>query len=147
MSSEASTWVPAFEGQRPPFAPGNQVAAKHGAYARLRLSDAAAETADELRPLLVVYSEADEPSLQAFGLVLEQMKAAAGALEGAESRKEKLRLSQDARGCALAALRYAESFGLTPRSRVALGLDLVRGQQATLTLTRLAAMADDEAAA
>jgi hypothetical protein len=43
--------------------------------------------------------------------------------------------------------RDLDSFGLTPRAAVALGLDLIRGEAARLTVTRLAAMAADEEAA
>ncbi len=125
--------------------PGNTASITHGSYAVLRLSPVAAETADVLRELAPVLDVADEPALQAFGLILEQLKAAAAALElaSAEGRREDVRyLSRDARGWTMTALKYAESFGMTPRARVALGLDLVRGRAATLTLTRLAAMAD-----
>jgi hypothetical protein len=129
------------------FKPGHELSTRHGAYARVALSERAAGTAEELRQLVVVYDPADEPALQTFAFVVEQMKAAAKALEDEDDRAARLRLSQDARGWALAGLRFAEQFGMTPRSRAALGLDLIRGQAATLTLTRLAAMADEEAAA
>jgi hypothetical protein len=148
-----SQWQPAFEGQRPPFEPGNTLSVgnrgpmTHGAYARLRLSEAAAETADALRELAVVYDEADEPTLQAFGFVLEQMKAASAALNEAKTRADRLRLSADSRGWALAALRYAESFGMTPRARAALGLDSARTAGAQLTVTRLARLVEQEEAA
>jgi hypothetical protein len=142
----ASQWQPAFPGQRPPFTVGNRAAVKDGAYARLQLSEKAAETAEELRGLLPVVEEYDEPALQAFAYVLEQLKAAAGALENARDRETRLRLSQDARGWALAGLRYAEHFGATPRARAALGLDLLRGQQAQLTARRLARMVEEEGA-
>jgi len=140
----AGEWREAFEGQRPPAGEGNTLALRHGAYAAVRLSEKASETADALLPLLPVYSPSDEPLLQAFAFTLEQLKAASTALEDPSQRKDRLRLSQDARGWALACLRYAEHFGLTPRSRVALGLDLVRGEAAKLTVTRLAALAERE---
>jgi hypothetical protein len=142
----ASQWTPAFPGQRPPFAPANTLAVKEGAYARLQLSEKAAETAEELRGLLPVVEEFDEPALQAFAYVLEQLKAAANALENARDREARLRLSQDARGWALAGLRYTEHLGATPRARAALGLDLFRGQQAQLTARRLARLVEEEQA-
>jgi hypothetical protein len=126
------------------FAPGNRDALRHGAYARLELSPKAAETAETLKALLPVYQESDEPLLQAFGYVLEQLRAAAGALEQADGHKERLRLSQDARGWTQAALRYADHFAMTPRARTALGLDLVRGEATRLTVTRLARLAEEE---
>ncbi len=127
------------------FLPGHTASVSHGSYAMLRLSPVAAETADVLRELAPVLDPADEPALQAFGLILVQLKAAAAALEqaSAEGRREDLlNLSRDARGWTTSALKFAESFGMTPRARVALGLDLVRGKAATLTLTRLVQMAD-----
>ena len=142
----ASQWQPAFDGQRPPFAPGNTLAVKEGAYARLQLSEKAAETAEELRGLLPIVEDYDEPALQAFAYVLEQLKAAASALENARDRETRLRLSQDARGWALAGLRYAEHFGATPRARAGLGLDLARGQAANLTAKRLARLVEAEQA-
>jgi hypothetical protein len=126
------------------FEKENGAAVRHGAYAHLQLSEKAGETTEVLRELLPVYQESDEPLLQAFGYVLEQLKAAAGALESAEGREERLRLSQDARGWTLAALRYGEHFAMTPRARTALGLDLVRGEATRLTVTRLAQLAEEE---
>jgi hypothetical protein len=126
------------------FEAGHTLSVRHGAYARLQLSEKAGETAEALRELLPVYQESDEPLLQAFGYVLEQLKAAAEVLERAEGRKERLRLSQDARGWTLAALRYGEHFAMTPRARTALGLDLVRGEATRLTVTRLAQLAEGE---
>lgn len=49
-------WVPAFEGQRPPFAPGNEwaaqpgntIALRHGAYSPRRVDPLAAEIAERL---------------------------------------------------------------------------------------------------
>lgn len=146
------SWTPAFEGQRAPFAPanalsvGNRGPLKEGAYARLQLSEKAAETAEELRGLLPIVEDYDEPALQAFAYVLEQLKAAASALENAHNRETRLRLSQDARGWALAGLRYAEHFGATPRARAALGLDLLRGHETRLTVTRLARLVEEEQA-
>jgi hypothetical protein len=42
--------------------------------------------------------------------------------------------------------RDLDAFGMTPRAAVALGLDLMRGEQARLTVTRLAALAAEEEA-
>ncbi len=118
--------------------PGNTASITHGSYAVLRLSPVAAETADVLRELAPVLDVADEPALQAFGLILEQLKAAASALEQASAedrRADLLHLSRDARGWTMTALKYAEQFGMTPRARVALGLDLVRARDLTADLT------------
>jgi hypothetical protein len=111
----------------------------------VQLSEAAAAIADELREHLVIYDPVDEPALQVFSFVLSQLRAAATALEETDDWESRLRLSQDARGWANSALKFSEQFGLTPRSRVALGVDLVRGRTAALTLSRLAALADEAA--
>ena len=44
MTGQATAWVPAFPGQRPPFQPGNELAATyHGAYSPRRVDPLAAE--------------------------------------------------------------------------------------------------------
>lgn len=134
--------------RHPDFEPGNQLGLRHGAYALLALTPAATELADQLRGVVPVYDPADEPALQAFAMALVQSRTASAALEKASAeggRGDLLKLSQDARSWLSTALKYSESFGMTPRSRVALGLDLVRGQKESMTLTKLAALADDEA--
>jgi hypothetical protein len=111
----------------PPFQPSNDLAVTHGAYSRLRLSDAAGATADVVRDLVPLNHPADESTIQAYAVVLEQLRAAAHALESADGRRDRLlRLSQDAQGWANVALRYGRELGLTPRSRAELGLDLAR---------------------
>jgi hypothetical protein len=97
----------------PPFQPSNDLAITHGAYARLRLSKAAGETADVVRDLVPLKHEADEPTIQSYAVVLEQLRAAAHALESADGRRDRmLRLSQDAQGWANVALRYGRELGL-----------------------------------
>jgi hypothetical protein len=105
---------------------GNSRGLKHGAYARLRLTEAAGETAELLAELVPLQHPADTPMLEAFGYVLEQMRAAATALGDATRRADRLRLSQDARGWTLAALAFAKELGMTPRARTEIGLDLAR---------------------
>lgn len=126
------------------FMPAHTASTRHGAYAAVAISKRSGATAEALRSLAVVLDEADEPALQMFAFTIEQMKAAAAALEEADDRESRLRLSKDARGWAATALRFAETFGMTPRARAGLGLDLIRGQAAQLTVSRLAALADAE---
>ncbi|MGE0026872.1 MAG: hypothetical protein AB7O78_09870 [Thermoleophilia bacterium] len=127
------------------FVERNTAGVRHSAYAVLALTPAAAEMADTLRELVPVYDAADEPALQAFAMVMVRVRAASAALEQAEPG-ELPHLSRDLHRWLTTALKYSDQFGMTPRSRVALGLDLVRGQAASLTLTRLAQMADDSKA-
>jgi hypothetical protein len=110
----------------PPFQPGNQVAISHGAYARLRLSEATGETADTLRELVPLRHDADTAAIEVFAFTIEQLRAAAKALKDANRRADRLRLSQDAQGWANVALRYAKELGMTPKARAELGLDLAR---------------------
>lgn len=109
-----------------PASNGNSRALRHGAYARLRLSDAAGETADTLRELVPLKHDADTAAIETFAFVLEQLRAAGTALKNANRRADRLRLSQDAQGWANVALRYAKELGMTPKARAELGLDLVR---------------------
>jgi hypothetical protein len=113
-------------GARAPFEPGNGMAISHGAYARLRLSEAAGETADTLRELVPLKHDADTAAIETFAFVIEQLRAAGKALKDAGRRADRLRLSQDAQGWANVALRYAKELGMTPKARAELGLDLVR---------------------
>jgi len=114
----------------PAFETGNTVSVRHGAYARLQLSEPAAITADVLRDLVPLSNDADEAIIQAFALVLEQLKCAATALEDAGSRAERLELSRDARAWTGKALAFADALGMTPTSRARLGLDLARAHSA-----------------
>jgi hypothetical protein len=117
----------------PPFENGNAIAVTHGAYSRLRLSEPAGDTADVVRELVPLNHDADEPTIQTFAFVLEQLRAAGEALEqarGTGRRDKLLRLSQDANGWANTALRFAKELGLTPRARAELGLDLARARAA-----------------
>lgn len=105
---------------------GNSRGLTHGAYARLRLTEAAGETADTLRELVPLKHDADTAAIEVFAFVLEQLRAAGKALKDANRRADRLRLSQDAQGWSNVALRYAKELGMTPKARAELGLDLVR---------------------
>jgi hypothetical protein len=63
-----------------PASNGNSHALTHGAYARLRLSDEAGETADTLRELVPLKHDADTAAIETFAFVLEQLRAAKGTL-------------------------------------------------------------------
>jgi hypothetical protein len=74
-----------------PTPAGNDRAITHDAYARLRLSDAAGETAYTLHQIVPLEHDADTPTIEAFAFVLEQMGAAAAALEGASPCRRETR--------------------------------------------------------
>jgi hypothetical protein len=130
-----------------PVAAGNGLAVKHGAYSRLRLTEPAGEMADVMRELVPWQHDADEPTIQAFAFVLEQLRAAGEALEQARfgRRDTLLRLSQDANGWANTALRFAKELGLTPRARGELGLDLARIGAAARTRFDRSKLTEEEA--
>jgi hypothetical protein len=121
-------WSPAFEGQRPPFEPGNALGVRHGAYAIVRLGDRTAELADQLRQLVPAYMPADDVAVQLLALALARAEAAATALEGAKPG-DLARLEQDLRGWVTKATSLADKLGMTPTSRSRLRLDLALGSR------------------
>lgn len=48
VNPDGTPWVPAFEGQRPPFQPNNQLAVTHGAYSAKRTDPIARRLIDEV---------------------------------------------------------------------------------------------------
>jgi hypothetical protein len=147
-----------------PFKPGNGAAVTHGSYSKMRLAPRAAELANELREIVPAYAPSDEPTIQVLSIVLAQLETASivlasatreqveracrGQRETPSQRDSLSRLQADARGWANTARRYLSDLGMTPVSRSALGLNIVRGRAIELTVTRLAELADgkDEAA-
>jgi hypothetical protein len=59
-----------------PAEPGNQLARKHGAFARFQLEPRALELAEELRALLPSGSSSDEVAIRLLSLALAQVEAA-----------------------------------------------------------------------
>jgi hypothetical protein len=47
VTDHPENWTPAFEGQRPPFEPGNSLAVKHGATSPARVNPRAEEIAEQ----------------------------------------------------------------------------------------------------
>lgn len=126
MSSTHAEWVPAFEGQRPPFEPGHELSMRHGAYSPRRV-DPLAETfvalvvadpvglpaaAPQYRPALWAWARA-EAQVQLLTEYLE--KAAEETEDGIGD------LDDDAVRAAYLLLHRAEA--RADRSRARLGLD------------------------
>lgn len=148
MASNASNARARSRANLQPVGPGNDLAVKHGAYAKLKLAPRAAELADELREVVPVYSPADEPAIAALAMVLAQLELATLVLsnvqtceidrvrEGRPETKrdsdELRRLRADAVAWANAARRYLNDLGLTPTSRVSLGLSIAQARGAAL---------------
>jgi hypothetical protein len=146
----AGEWTPAFAGQRPPLKPGHQLSSRHGAYAVVQLRGRAAELAADLREVVPLASLSDSPTIDVLGLLLAQIERAHLVLaqaqhrelerlasEGkatAEERDDLRRLTADLRGWVSTALRYFEALGLSPKSRLALGLDVLRAEDGLRSL-------------
>jgi hypothetical protein len=109
------------------------VAVRHGATASLRLTPRAEELADGLRAIVPCCSEADEPSICLLAGVLARIEAANEYLAeqglflpgGGGELQPLLRVLT---GWENTAARLCDRLGLTPTSRAALGLDLVRAR-------------------
>jgi len=151
-SNVAGEWVPAFEGQRPPFAPGNDAAVRHGIwapkkvdpaaeiYVRVRLDDPSTAYLREPRYRAALWAcaraEARVELLIDWVEKLIDEKGMAAAAESGQGRTSPLALLE--RWEATAAKRRAE-LGLTPLSAARLGKDVAQGRQADAAaeLTRM----------
>jgi hypothetical protein len=132
------------------FQPAHALSRKHGAYAVVALRGRADELASELRELVPLASLSDSPTIDVLALLLAQLERAGvvlasaqqreherltqGGAATAEDRDELKRLAADLRGWTNTALRYLEALGLSPRSRLALGLDVLRTEDGLRSL-------------
>jgi hypothetical protein len=126
------------------FQASNQLSRRHGGYSLVGISERAAEIADQVRPTLPAYSEADEPTLQLFSTTLARIERANRALDQVdeqagekvvgpylvEDATKLMRLREDLRAWIGLARRLANDLGLTPTSRAKLGLDVASAQRA-----------------
>ncbi len=141
------TWVPAFEGQRPPLQPGHEVTLTHGGYSPRKVEPLAAELVDGLladpaaghahashyRPAVWAWARA-EAQVQ----LLTEYLAKAGEASGDGVGD----LEQDSICSAYLLLHRAEArattgrtrLGLDPVSRARLGKDVAAGQLDTARL-------------
>lgn len=141
-------WTPAFEGQRPPLRPGhehrfevgNDVAVRHGAESTIRLTVRAGELVDGLRDLVIAYRPSDEPMLTLLAVTIARVEAAAAALEAAKDPDQLQRLESNLRGWIRLARQLLGDMGMTPKARLAMGLDVAMTKRA-LNVTDLAAAA------
>lgn len=125
---EPTEWVPAFEGQRPPFEPGHALSTRHGAYASVvKLTPRATEIAGFLRDSMgSTYSDRFEIALQSAGAVGARYELALAALvEGDPLRLQTL--DKDARGWARLWFSILSQLGLTPYAASKQGLNLALG--------------------
>jgi hypothetical protein len=132
------------------FQPGNNVPVRHGAYSSpLKLEARAAEIANELRPLLPLYSPVDEPALRLAAITLVRVERAAAALEEIDARATSeigtylfeqhdkvARLRSDLRSWISTCDRLLDRLGMNPTSRARLASDLAVTQR-TITAQTL----------
>jgi hypothetical protein len=112
-----SEWTPAFEGQRPPFEEGNELAVQHGAYAVLRLKPRAEEIAERLRLAMGEgFQPKYWPALEAAALAGARVEAAMGVLLEEADAEKVARLDQNARGWLRLYAAALERFGLMPEA-------------------------------
>src|SRR5262249_38692934 len=132
------------------FHAGNDLPTKHGAYSSpLKLEARAMEIANDLRPLLPLYSPADEPVLRLLALTLVRIERAAAALEELDvhaaselgpyvyAEADKLaRLRHDLRSWISTGDRLLDRLGMNPTARARLASDLAATQR-TITAQTL----------
>lgn len=136
-------WQPGFEGQRPPFEPGNEVAVSHGAYSPRKVAPLAQELvaavlADSSLPY--VSAHAYRPAVWAWARAEAQTQLLTEYLEakGAETADGVGDLDDERVRSAYLLLHRAEArattgrtrLGLDPLSRARLGKDVAQGAAA-----------------
>lgn len=140
-SATSSEWTPAFEGQRPPFQPGNDLAVTHGAWSPRKVEPLARELVDAVlgdpdvrHAHLPVYRFALWSWARAEAQV--QLLSEYLAKRGEEAGDGVGDLEQERVRSAYLLLHRAESrantlrtrLGLDPLSRARLGKDVAAGQ-------------------
>lgn len=138
----AGEWTPEFEGQRPPFEPGNTAAVKHGAHSPRVVEQEAAKSPDDLReryPALAEHPET-EKAIRRIRYVTNALfnDLVSGALrdKNGELRASTLSRYFTAENT-FAKLR--ESAGMTPLAEMALARERAEAVRATVDLGALAA--------
>lgn len=132
--SGVSEWTPEFPGQRPPFQPGNEVAARHGAYSPKRVDPIAealvdARTTDPqtaylqqpaYRPALYGWARAEARVL----LLDEWMQRHLADTDGCLQCKACSSVADQLLRFETAASNHRSRLGLDPLSRARLGRDV-----------------------
>jgi hypothetical protein len=147
-------WTPEFEGQRPPFQPGNQLAVTHGAFSARRTDPIARRLIEEVTT---------DPSTSylaspKYHAMLWQWAQAAAKVEVLSEWVDTMAIQQAAdsdRGktSALELLRkwmstsmtLADKLGFTPAAAARLGKDVAQGRQADAATLLTRARAEAEA--
>lgn len=129
------SWTPEFEGQRPPFVPGNTVAQRHGAYSERVVAPLARALVDELlagsavdgSPTAYLLEPSYRPALEAWGEAEARASRFAAALASHEDCDGCKRCSgwdEKLRRWQATAITHRQRLGLDPLSRARLGKDV-----------------------
>jgi hypothetical protein len=146
-------WTPEFEGQRPPFQPGNQLAVTHGAYSSKRIDPVATQFRDEIlsSPAMQYLLEPQYAAMfWQYCRTAARIQAIEDALDGmtieaaAYSGKGQTSWLELLRKWTSTLTTLAARLGLDPRSYAALGKDVSQARQADAAtlLTRARAEAE-----
>jgi len=149
MSGERpAEWVPEFEGQRPPFAPGHELSVQHGVYSPRKVDPLAEEIVSAvLADPMLIYLEGYRPALWAWARAEAQVQLLTEYL-AKRADSDGLPDLDDARTVsAYRELHRAESraesgrkrLGLDPLSRARLGKDVATGQAAAMDVAAVMA--------
>jgi hypothetical protein len=139
-SGTQTRWTPAFPGQRPPFAPGNDLSLRHGVYSPRKIGErSAVVVAQLLEQPGVGYLQAPEYRASVWRYAQRQAKADLmhdRMLEHGEVCAEVTgcqvceSLERRWREFDTAAAKASERLGLDPLSRARLGKDVAQGRAA-----------------
>lgn len=138
-----TTWTPEFPGQRPPFTPGNEVAATHGVYSPRKVDPLATELVDRILAdptLAYLQSPAFRPALWAWARAEAKVQLLEDYLAARLDEKGMPDLDDARTVSAYRELHRAETraqtqrgrLGLDPLSRARLGRDVALGERASL---------------
>lgn len=130
MAGTVEDWTPDFEGQRPPFQPGNQLAVTHGAYSATRRDPIARRYLEEVYSdpaTSYLSSPAYHATLWLWATLMAQCELITEAMAGmsfeeaSESDRGKTSPMDLLTRFSGRALALAKEMGFTPRSRASLG--------------------------
>jgi hypothetical protein len=134
------SWVPVFEGQRPPFPPGHALSLRHGAYSDRVVSPIARHLVEAVlehagRPgsaTSYLLDESYAPALAAWGEAEARAELFAGQLaahaeECASGCKRCAGWDDKLRRWQVTAMNHRQRLGLDPLSRARLGRDVAAG--------------------
>lgn len=140
-------WVPAFEGQRPPFQPGHELTLTHGAYSDRKVLPVARLVVEELlADPGAVHLQATiwRGAVDAYGRAQARVLLMTKWLEehetgGVTSEGDVLPVVRALKDWESRVERHRRELGLTPLARARLGRDVAQGRaaDAAAELTRM----------